>query len=155
MIGWEGLLSAKSLALSAAGFAVVAVGMGPLIGFLSKRGLMAVPNERSNHSTPKPEGGGLLVLAALIPIWFLLADRPVAHILVPATILAGISWLDDTQGLSPLIRFPAHILAVCWALWFEPSFIFPLEKFVPEPVGYAIIALLGSGRASATCHARC
>mgnify|MGYP002011153046 CR=1 FL=1 len=142
MTGWQAILTPEVLGLSGAGFAVVALGMGPLIQYLAGQGRMAQPNARSNHTTPKPEGGGLLVLATLIPIWFLLADRPMGHILLPAAVLGVISWLDDTRGLSPLVRFPAHIVAVCVALWFEPTFILPLEKFLPEPLAYAVIAFV-------------
>ena len=90
MTGWQAILTPEVLGLSGAGFAVVALGMGPLIQYLAGQGRMAQPNARSNHTTPKPEGGGLLVLATLIPIWFLLADRPMGHILLPAAVL-GVS----------------------------------------------------------------
>ncbi|PIW31011.1 MAG: hypothetical protein COW30_00905 [Rhodospirillales bacterium CG15_BIG_FIL_POST_REV_8_21_14_020_66_15] len=136
------VVTPEVLLLAAFCFAVVAGGSGPLIRLLVKFDLMAHPNERSNHTVATPEGSGILVIAALIPAWFLIADRPMAHVLVPALVLGVLSWLDDTRGLSPAIRFPAHILAVAAALWFEPTFIYPLQQFVPEPLAYFIIAFV-------------
>ena len=135
-------ITIDTLLLSALGFAVTAAGTRPLIAALRHFGAMDVPNDRSNHHTPTPVGAGILVIAVLIPLWLLLAERPMLHILGPAAALALLSWLDDRRGLSPVVRFPAHILAVIVALQFEPTFIYPLIKFVPEPAAYCIIAFV-------------
>ena len=142
MTGLERILTPEVLLVSAVCFLVVAGGTGPLIRLLVRLDLMAHPNERSNHTVATPVGGGLLLLAVLIPAWFALTDRPLVHVLIPAALLGLVSWRDDTHGLSPLLRFPTHILAVAVALWFEPTFILPLQKFVPEPVAYGIIAFV-------------
>ena len=135
-------IATESLLLSALGFAVTAAGMGPLVRLLRRAGAMDVPNARSNHETPTPIGGGILVLAVLLPLWLTLAHRPMLHVVVPAAALAVLSWFDDRRGVSPVIRFPGHILAVVVALHFEPAFIHPLIQFVPEPVAYFVIAFV-------------
>ena len=135
------LFTPMLLALAATGFALVALGMGPLRRYLVKRDLLARPNERSNHTVPTPQGGGLVVIAVLLPLWWLVADRPMLHVLIPAFVLAAVSWLDDRRNLSPLIRFSSHILAVAIALWIEPALAQPLADLLPRPVAVAIIAI--------------
>lgn len=132
----------EPLLWSLLGGAVIALGMGPVIAWLNRTGALDVPNARSNHLRPTPVGGGILVLAVLLPMWLILADRPLLHIVLPAIGLAALSWADDRRGVSPLIRFPGHILAVVVALQFEPTFIYPLAQFVSEPVAYVIIAFV-------------
>ena len=135
------LFTPMLLALAATGFALVALAMGPLRRYLINRDLLARPNERSNHTVPTPQGGGLVVIAVLLPLWWLVADRPTLHVLVPAFVLAALSWLDDKHSLSPLVRFSSHILAVAIALWVEPTLAQPLADILPRPVAVAIIAV--------------
>ncbi len=76
------------------------------------------PNERSSHAIPKPRGGGLAVLAALLPAWALTsaifgATPPgFVAILVATLVLGGISWLDDVKGQPVLLRLIVQFGAV-------------------------------------------
>ncbi|MFY9286984.1 MAG: glycosyltransferase family 4 protein [Alphaproteobacteria bacterium] len=84
---------------------------------LLKRKLLDTPNQRSSHSTPVPRGGGLALLAILIPGMLILswAHHDLSHIgIILGTILASaVSWLDDKKGVSALKRLSLHILAAC------------------------------------------
>src|SRR5690606_31029347 len=44
---------------------------GALIEPLRRRAVLDRPNERSSHAVPTPRGGGLAVMAALLPAWAL------------------------------------------------------------------------------------
>ncbi|MBI4184333.1 MAG: glycosyl transferase [Proteobacteria bacterium] len=109
--------------LAAAAIAV-AVGVGSLAATglvtraLRRRRILDHPNPRSSHRQPTPRGGGIGLLAALVPAWLgiALAD-PAAG---PAALVAGLaaaglallSWRDDLVGLSPWTRLAAQALAV-------------------------------------------
>ncbi|HEY6335985.1 MAG TPA: glycosyltransferase family 4 protein, partial [Alphaproteobacteria bacterium] len=64
----------------------------------------------------------IAVLAAVLPIWLLIAlygPSSASNALYPlaaATVLALVSWRDDVRGLSTLSRFAVHILAVLFGL---------------------------------------
>ncbi len=81
------------------------------------------PNERSSHETPTPKGAGLAVMGVLLSAWavFLwLAPKPdggALLVLAAALALAGISWLDDLRGLSPVPRLTAQAAAVAVGIW--------------------------------------
>jgi UDP-N-acetylmuramyl pentapeptide phosphotransferase/UDP-N-acetylglucosamine-1-phosphate transferase len=90
------------------------------LGVLVRRAILDRPNARSSHDTPTPRGGGLAVIAVLIPAWIaaaLVADGPVPWLpLVAAAILAAVSWRDDVRSLGILWRLGAQILAVAAGL---------------------------------------
>ena len=81
------------------------------------------PNERSSHRRPTPKGAGLAVMGVLLSAWavFLwLAPKPDASawlVLACALALAGISWLDDLRGLSPVPRLAAQAAVVVAGIW--------------------------------------
>ncbi|MBY0429747.1 MAG: glycosyl transferase, partial [Rhodospirillales bacterium] len=84
--------------------------------------VLDIPNERSSHIRPTPRGGGLAVLAVLVPLWLLvcaldpaLPGRPLAAALL-ALPLAVLCWADDRQSLSTRTRFLLQILAVTWGM---------------------------------------
>ena len=111
-----------------AGMAVALLG-GPLRVWLIRLGVSDVPNARSSHRAVKPRGGGLAVLAVVLPAWAVLsggAGDPWADLaLIGVTAaLAALSFADDALGLPAGLRFPGHIAAVAAGLWVvEPGLV--------------------------------
>ncbi|RME59718.1 UDP-phosphate N-acetylglucosaminyl 1-phosphate transferase, partial [Candidatus Parcubacteria bacterium] len=90
-----------------------------LAGGLSPLQLQDVPNERSLHHFPKPRTGGLAIIAGIVCGWGALHWKGLAspwllEISVAAVMVAVVSFLDDVFSLSPLVRFPVHLLAAAW-----------------------------------------
>ncbi len=112
--------------LAAAAFLVAYLGTRILIGLLARRQVLDHPNHRSNHDSPVPRGGGIAVLAALLPAWLASSallpggPGPVAVIVLIAAALAAISWIDDLRSLGPLPRLGAQALAVAAVLYLAP-----------------------------------
>ncbi len=99
---------------------------------LLRRDILDRPNERSSHDTPTPRGGGIGLLAALLPMWL------VANLVLPGTttawadwlmpvgalLLAGVSWIDDLKTLGPLPRLAAQFVAAIAAVLLLPGLVF-------------------------------
>ena len=87
-----------------------------VLALLVRRAILDRPNERSSHDTPTPRGGGIAVVAVLVPAWIaaaLLGGASVPWLaLGAAALLAAVSWRDDLKSLGILWRFGAQILAV-------------------------------------------
>lgn len=80
------------------------------------------PNERSSHDIPTPRGGGWGILLVLFPAWITvmgLAGQPLepALLLSAATLLAGVSWLDDIRNLPASQRLGVQLIAVLIGLF--------------------------------------
>jgi len=123
-----------AIAASVASFAMSAVGTRVVLGHLRARDILDHPNERSSHAVPTPRGGGIAVLAAVLPIWALIAifgPGSSHNAFLPisaALVLAFVSWRDDIGGLSARARFAVHIGAVAVGLmaFLSRGPIFPL-----------------------------
>ena len=87
---------------------------GAVTGYLRRRAILDHPNERSSHAVPTPRGGGLGILAVLVPAWTALGVAP--WVLAGAGLLAAVSWLDDRRGLSPRFRLLIQAAAVALGL---------------------------------------
>jgi UDP-N-acetylmuramyl pentapeptide phosphotransferase/UDP-N-acetylglucosamine-1-phosphate transferase len=141
------MLTTFLLPLMAALAAGVAVALltGPVRCQLIRFGVYDAPNARSSHDTLKPRGGGIAVLAVVLPAWLAaawgLGDLEAVLPLVALTAaLAGLSLVDDVRGLHPGVRFPAQILAVgfgLWALDLAPVF----QGWLPGWLDFAFAAL--------------
>jgi len=97
---------------------------------LIARAILDIPNDRSSHSTPVPRGGGWAVIAILLPSLAAAAifiDQDWRHVglIIALLLLAGISWLDDRNHVSPAMRLSLHITAACLG-----SFSFPPENLL-------------------------
>src|SRR5260370_1899480 len=87
---------------------------GAVLRQLRRRAILDRPNERSSHAIPTPRGGGIGMLAALLPAWcgiVLLGYGDAASLSVAAAvlILALVSWRDDIGCFAPAVplRHPA------------------------------------------------
>ena len=110
--------------------AAVAALTAPLRGWLVRIGVHDAPNARSSHTTVKPRGGGLAVLAVVLPAWLLAGwltggPTPLALVALSAG-LAALSFADDLSGLSPALRFLAQSGAVvAGVLALDPAPLLP------------------------------
>lgn len=91
--------------------------------YLARRRILDHPNPRSSHDEPTPRGGGIALIAVLVPALLVigwtsldLSVLALAGFLGPAVLLAVVSWRDDTKGLGPLPRLTAQIGAVAVGL---------------------------------------
>lgn len=122
-------------------FAAVAAGMAPLLRLLKRRQVLDRPNERSSHKTPTPVGGGIAVMAALLPAWAWLTAPPAWHLILPAAALAALSLADDLKGLSAAARLCGHVLAVAVVLYLQPGLAGAIPDAVPRPAAFASIGI--------------
>ncbi len=103
-------------------FVVTSLGTRLILRMARKRGLVAHPNERSSHTIPTPHGGGLAIIAVLIPTWAYLGVShglgtiELVFVLGSAVLLAGFSLVDDIRHLSPAFRFGLQTIAVVLSL---------------------------------------
>ncbi len=131
----------QSLIVPAGWFAAVAMASwgatGAVLGILQRRAILDHPNPRSSHVTPTPRGGGIAILAVVLPAWAILAVLSGAPQLGPlglgigldlllligaAVVLGAVSWADDLKGLAPWLRLGVHFAAVAVVLAaFEPD----------------------------------
>src|SRR5438552_3589099 len=107
---------ADFLPLIIVGFAA-SLGLTPLTRQIARRiGLMDAPSGRKVHRTPIPLMGGLAIYGAFLLALLLFRNWPqyvveLGAILVGATWLAVIGFIDDRFELSPWAKFPAQALA--------------------------------------------
>lgn len=94
-------------------FAIAIGGVGLMIMYARRAGLIDVPNHRSSHTVPTPRGGGLAVVLAVLAVWTLSSPPlPVATcvaLLVALAALACVGWLDDRRSMPVSVRFPVHL----------------------------------------------
>ncbi len=123
MVEWSAML-----VILVASFSASALLVRPLIGFLRRRAILDIPNERSSHVAATPKGAGIVVLAVILIGWVGLASlagdgAPLGQIVAIssiAAVLGAVSWIDDLKGLSPLFRLLAHIAAAGLAIQIAP-----------------------------------
>lgn len=83
---------------------------------------MDKPNGRSLHQIPTPRTGGLAICLALVIGLPWLDGWEVQAMAYGALLLGAVSLADDFWDLSPLIRFPLHLLvALCAVAYVQPS----------------------------------
>ena len=103
--------------------AVVTFATTPLVGVVARRrGWVYLPNDRTVHQTPLPDVGGLAMylgfLAAMATAWMLDAfaelfesnSEPIG-VLVAATIIYVVGFIDDVRGLSPPAKVTGTVVA--------------------------------------------
>jgi UDP-N-acetylmuramyl pentapeptide phosphotransferase/UDP-N-acetylglucosamine-1-phosphate transferase len=114
---------------------------------LQARAIFDRPNERSMHLVPTPRGGGIGILAALLPIWcgavYLgYGDASSLAVAAAVLILAAVSWRDDIGGLSPTTRLLVQALTVIGGLAFLPGAGTVLQGLLPSWLDLVCSALL-------------
>ena len=103
------------IVVAVSAFAASFLGTQLLLRTLQARAILDHPNERSSHAVPTPVGGGLVVMAVIAVEWLLVwalggiqnggqFTYPVPLLVGLALVLAAVSWRDDRQPLSPVLR---------------------------------------------------
>jgi UDP-GlcNAc:undecaprenyl-phosphate/decaprenyl-phosphate GlcNAc-1-phosphate transferase len=89
-----------------------------LLAWLLRGGRLPMdhPNERSLHVTPTPRIGGLGIMAGVGVASLWLVTGSLLPVMLGAFALAGVSLLDDMQGLPVSLRFLAHFVAAAACL---------------------------------------
>jgi UDP-GlcNAc:undecaprenyl-phosphate/decaprenyl-phosphate GlcNAc-1-phosphate transferase len=103
--------------------AVVTFATTPLVGSVARRrGWVYLPNDRTVHQSPLPDVGGLAMyigfLAAMLTAWLVDAfdvlfasnSEPIG-VLVAATIIYAVGFVDDVRGISPPAKVAGTVLA--------------------------------------------
>lgn len=96
-----------------------------MVLYCAKRfGWIAIPNERSSHTTPTPSSGGIAIAIAfflsILAFYFsnVIETNLALAFTVGGIFIAAIGWLDDRYDLHPAIRILIHIVAASAAIWF-------------------------------------
>jgi Fuc2NAc and GlcNAc transferase len=129
------MTSINYLFLAVGAFAGGWLGTLAIRRFAGRIGLVQVPNERSSHSVPTPQGGGIAI--AVIAI----ATAAVAGAIEPGflvlaglcAVVAAMGLADDLFELSPALRFPIQGLVIAALV----GWAFPLPDLV-LPFGIVI-----------------
>ena len=122
---WTLVIIAVAVALTTTGLVWVVRGQ------LLRHEILDRPNDRSSHVVPTPRGGGLGVIAVLLPAWLIIAfvvpdTDPVAGWLIPlsALALAIVSWIDDLRTLGALPRLAVQLGAAIAGVLVLPGLVF-------------------------------
>lgn len=85
--------------------------------------LLDHPGERRAHVAPTPRGGGIAIVAAVLPVLGALCirDAQARALFAPATLglllVAGIGWCDDHRPLPAGLRLAVHAIAAALLAW--------------------------------------
>jgi Fuc2NAc and GlcNAc transferase len=129
------MTTVQYLILAAGAFLVGWLGAFAIRWVAPRFGLVQVPNYRSSHTTPTPQGGGIAIAVVAVAS-ALFAATIDGHFLLVSGLVAAFSILglaDDVLDLPPLLRFPIQIVLLALLLWWS----LPLPPFV-LPFGLAI-----------------
>lgn len=91
--------------------------------YARRKGLLAIPDERSSHVSAIPSGGGLGILLTWVALTPLIAVMPggsmwVMGVLPGAVTLAVIGWVDDHRPLRASLRFFVQFAVSIYLLGF-------------------------------------
>jgi UDP-N-acetylmuramyl pentapeptide phosphotransferase/UDP-N-acetylglucosamine-1-phosphate transferase len=117
---WAWMAAMPGLALA---FLVALAGTWLARRYALRNALLDLPGERRSHATPTPRGGGIAIVAAMLPMLAWVAWREPAYAAAIAAIgagmllVAGIGWIDDHRPLSPGLRLAVHALAAALLAW--------------------------------------
>lgn len=127
-----------TLTVAGTSFAIVGIGIWPLILYLRRRSILDHPNARSSHVTPTPKGAGLLLIPVLALTWIILGAmggpipiRETMGIAGLALFLAIISWADDLHHVPAVIRLATHVAAASIAVEMMPDNVLFFHGLLP------------------------
>ncbi len=118
-----------------------------VLKLLRRHQIIDIPNDRSQHKSPTPRGGGWGILAIVLPLWWLIGAcaPPIRGIDVPAIafftiLLALVAWWDDVKDMSATLRLvvqagialiivlmvphEAILVTAWWPRWLEHILLF-------------------------------
>jgi UDP-N-acetylmuramyl pentapeptide phosphotransferase/UDP-N-acetylglucosamine-1-phosphate transferase len=87
-----------------------------VLAIVQRHAILDLPNERSSHTVPTPKGGGIAVVAILIPVWYWLAAPAGGQAALVLSAAAGglalLSWVDDLKDIQASWRLLGQAVAV-------------------------------------------
>ena len=92
-----------------------------MLAWLVRRQIVDTPNHRSSHTRPTPRGGGIGLLAGILPgllAFAVMTSAPLPWLVLvaAAACLALLSWRDDRKHVSARWRLLAQVVAVAAGL---------------------------------------
>ena len=88
-------------------------------------GVIDHPGDRSSHAVATPRGGGLGLLIAALGVWTWRASRSatpsILLIVLGASLVAFVGWLDDRRGLPVRTRLAVHVSSALLIGWIAAS----------------------------------
>lgn len=116
----------------------------PLIGWLHRRAIMDIPNDRSSHVEITPRGGGIALTGGILIgllAWSVLRDGSVLFLVPGMVVLAIVSWLDDQRGGLPAgLRLGAQLAAVGFVFVLFPAGFLSVTRGL-VPYGLEVVVL--------------
>lgn len=111
-----------------------------------RRAVLAVPNERSLHDIPTPNGGGLAIVVVCLGFYAICTTLIYSNFswsyFTGAVLISAISWLDDLYSVGVLWRFLVHTAAallVIFGLGYFQEFYNPFGNFFVTGIFGAIL----------------
>lgn len=111
----------ENIIFAVASFVLTFAGIRMFLGWLNKREIFDIPNERSSHQNPTPVGGGIVIAAVSLTLFFayLIYSNETIYwsYFCGSLIIALVSWLDDLRSVPVAIRFLCHSFAAALVLY--------------------------------------
>lgn len=104
-------------------FAIALAGTWLARRYALRAALLDHPGHRRSHAVATPRGGGIAIVAAMVPVLVALClqDAQARATFVPMglglLLVAGIGWYDDHRPLSPALRLCVHAAAAALLAW--------------------------------------
>lgn len=118
-------------------FVIVYLGAKTFRKWSLRHEILAMPNERSLHTVPTPQGGGLVIVIVCLlfySIYSVFVSKNFSwSYFAGAGIIALVSWLDDLFNISFIWRFIIHSLSaitIILGLGFFQEIYYPIGNFV-------------------------
>lgn len=128
--------------------AVTWLGIGLLRRGLLHHNILVVPNARSSHAVPTPQGAGAVMVAMVFLAWIILFihHRDLASpwdyaVLAAAAGIAFISWLDDRAHIPFAWRLVVHAVAAGVAVCGLPEGVAIFHDWLPLWLERALMAV--------------
>ena len=121
-----------------------------LLPWLRERQMLDYPNLRSSHQIPTPRGGGMALLASILPGFWMAGLAHGAWVAASLMLLAGlllafVCFRDDRVGIGPLPRLLLQFVAVAIGLIALPHGPFLFQGLLPLWLDYALTAIAWVG----------
>ena len=113
-----------------------------LINFLNNKSFLDIPQQRSNHTKPKPKCAGIIIVPIIIVsifffIYFdLIRPEPWKYVCYFALVLFVTSFLDDIYNLPSSLRLFIQIFSIILTLQFFDSDIYNFTEKIFSKVSW-------------------